>query len=139
MQSSRWRRPGACLLALTLLIWLMWRGAPNEPAGLGAALAQDHGATEKQAVRKPFVKVPDTISPEARKFLESLPDPSAGPPFPAPDDVAGWKRVWEANEAAHEPLVKATLKRFEPSVTARKLGGVPVLDIKPKDWQDNRK
>lgn len=90
-------------------------------------------------MRKPFVQVPDTISPEARKFLESLPDPSAGPPSPAPDDVAGWKRVWEANEAAHEPLVKATLKRFEPSVTARKLGGVPVLDIKPKDWQDNRK
>ena len=81
MRCSPCWRPGACLLALTLLIWLMWRGAPNEPAGLGAALAQDHGATEKQAVRKPFVKVPDTISPEARKFLESLPDPECWAPI----------------------------------------------------------
>src|SRR4051812_18210312 len=40
---------------------------------------------------KPFVQVPDTISAEARKYLESLPDPATLPVMPAADDVAGWK------------------------------------------------
>ena len=88
---------------------------------------------------KPFIQAPDTVSPEARKYLESLPDPATLPAWPAPDDVAGWKRAWEATEAASEPKVQATLKRYQPSVEARKIGGVPVLDIKPKGWKESRK
>lgn len=88
---------------------------------------------------KPFVEVPDTVSPEARKYLESLPDPANLPIWPAAADLPGWKRAWEAAEAASEPKVKATLKRYEPTVVARKLGGVPVLDIKPRGWQKSAK
>jgi len=87
----------------------------------------------------PFVNVPDTVSPEARKYLESLPDPATLPAWPAPDDLVGWKRAWLAGEAASEPKVQATLKRYEPTVKERKLGGVPVLDIKPNGWKDNGK
>lgn len=86
---------------------------------------------------KPFVVAPDTVSPEARKYLESLADPATQADWPAPDDVAGWKKTWAAGELANEPRVQATLKRFQPSVKELKLGGVPVLDVTPKGWKDN--
>jgi acetyl esterase/lipase len=35
--------------------------------------------------------------------------------------------------------VLSTLKEHEPTITERKLGGVPVLDIKPKGWTESRK
>ena len=88
---------------------------------------------------KPFVRVADTASPEARKYLESLPDPATLPAWPAPDDAAGWKRAWEAGETASEPGVEAVLKRYQPTVEKRTVGGVPVLSIEPKGWKDNGK
>jgi acetyl esterase/lipase len=94
-------------------------------------------AQDRPAAGKPFVHIPDTVSPEARKYLESLPDPATRPPSPAADDFAGWKREWEAGEAAQQPHVEAALKRFEPTIEERKVGGVPVVDVKPKGWKDN--
>jgi acetyl esterase/lipase len=96
-------------------------------------------ATEQPATGKPFAEVPDTVSPAVRKFLESLPDPSMFPPWPEADDLAGWKRLWEATEAAQETHVQAALKRYQPTVTKRTIGGVSVLEIKPKSWKDNGK
>jgi len=88
---------------------------------------------------KPFIQAPDTVSPQARKFLESLPDPTTLPAMPAAGDRDGWKRVWQANEAANEPRVLATLKRYQPVVNKLVLGGVPVLDIRPRGWKENGK
>ena len=96
-------------------------------------------APEPPAKEKPFVQVPDTLSPEAKKYLESLPDPDTVPPTPRADDLAGWKRAWEDGETATEPKVRATLKRYEPTVKERKFGGVPVLEVTPKGWKDNGK
>ncbi len=96
-------------------------------------------ALDRPGDGKPFVQVPDTVSPAARKYLESLTDPAALPAWPAADDFAGWKKAWQAAEAASEPKVQATLKRYEPSVEKRKIGGVPVLDIKPKGWKPSSK
>ncbi len=96
-------------------------------------------AADRPADKKPFVQVPDTASVEARKYLESLPDPATLPAAPAADDVAGWKRVWQANEKANEPRVKSTLDRYEPMLAERMLGVVPVIDIKPKGWKDDGK
>lgn len=102
-------------------------------------VAGPQAGVEQKPMTKPFVQVPDTVSAEARRYLESLADPATRPVFPAVDDIAEWKRLWEANEVAHQPKVEATLKRFEPVVVERKLGGVPVLDIKPKGWKNNGK
>ncbi len=111
----------ALLAASVLLGWL-------------AAAAED-----RPEPRKPFLEVPDTVSSEARKYLESLPDPATIPAWPAANDVAGWKKAWAATEAASEPKVQATLKRYQPTVEARKIGGVPVLEVKPKGWKESRK
>lgn len=86
-----------------------------------------------------FIKAPDTVSPQARRFLESLPDPATLPAMPAPGDRDAWKRVWQTNEAANEPKVLATLKRYQPQVKKLVIGGVPALDIRPKGWKDNGK
>lgn len=47
--------------------------------------------------------------------------------------------MWEAGEAASVPKVQITLKRYQPIVKDRKLGGVPVLEVKPKSWKENGK
>jgi len=48
-------------------------------------------AQDRPARGKPFVQVPDTVSAEARQYLESLPDPATQPAWPATHDVAGDK------------------------------------------------
>jgi monoterpene epsilon-lactone hydrolase len=83
------------------------------------------------------MKFPDTLSAVARRYLESLPDPASLPAWPAASDLAGWKRAWEAAEAASAPKVQAVLKRYGPLVQERKIAGVPVLDIKPRGWKDS--
>src|SRR4051794_14895603 len=83
----------------------------------------------------PFARIPDNVSPEARSYLESLPDPSSLPAWPSPRDAAGWQRAWEAAEAASEPKVRATLHRYRPQVEERSVGGVRVLDVKPRGWK----
>src|SRR5688572_23693294 len=100
------------------------------------ALALSAGGAPRS---KPTVPVADTVSPQARKYLESLPDPATLPAWPAADDVAGWKKEWEAGEKQSEPAVEATLKRFTPMVEKQTVGGVPVLSVKPKGWKDNGK
>lgn len=121
MQDRNRRTGAAVLLAGTLLGWLV-------------VYAED-----QPAVKKPFAPVADTVSAEARKYLESLADPATLPAWPAADDRAGWKRAWQAAEAASEPNVQATLKRYGPLVKEQTLGGVPVLDIKPKGYKDTSK
>lgn len=88
---------------------------------------------------KPFVEPPSTVSPEAAKYLKTLLGPSARPLAPAPDDLAGWKRLQHQREIEAEPRVEAFIKRYQPAIAERKIGGVPVLDIKPKGWKDNGK
>src|ERR1043166_9772951 len=110
---------------------------PIFAAALFISLALWCFAAEQPAKSKPFVQAPDTVAPEARKWLTSLSDPATTPILPGPDDAAGWKRAWQAAETASEPRVKATLDRYQPSVTKRNIGGVPVLDVKPKDWKHN--
>ena len=37
------------------------------------------------------------------------------------------------------PAADAAVARYQPTVEATQIGGVPVLDIKPKDWHDDGK
>lgn len=86
-----------------------------------------------------FLEIPDTVSAEARQYLQTLGNPATFPDWPAANDLDGWKRQWQIEEKASEPKVQATLKRYAATVTERKFGGVAVLEITPKNWQDNGK
>src|SRR5262245_54920999 len=88
---------------------------------------------------KPFVYVPNTVSPEFQEHFKKLPEPALRQPFPAPDDIDGWKRVHQQRETDLEPKVQLILKQYAPTITERKLGDVPVLDCKPKGWNESKK
>ncbi|MBC2713862.1 MAG: alpha/beta hydrolase [Desulfobacteraceae bacterium] len=68
-----------------------------------------------------------------------LPDPNGQPEVPAPDDVKAWKAVQQAREAFSLERQKPIVERLQPTVTEMELGGVPVLDIKPRNWKNNGK
>ncbi|MFO1067626.1 MAG: alpha/beta hydrolase [Geminicoccaceae bacterium] len=87
--------------------------------------------------RKPFLNIPETVSAEAQAYLRTLTDPALVPPFPEPDDVAGWTKLQAFIEADALPRVAPIVQRYAPDVTERTIGGVPVLDVRPKAWADD--
>ena len=87
----------------------------------------------------PYVNVPETVSKEAQEFLRTLRDPALMPAFPDAGDLAGWKKVQAFAEAAGTATSAPRLKRYEHTVRETSLGGVPVLDVRPKNWTDNGK
>ncbi|MFN8643571.1 MAG: hypothetical protein U0802_18620 [Candidatus Binatia bacterium] len=62
---------------------------------------------------KPYVNVPDTVSPRAQEFLRALPDPALKPQFPDADDIAGWKKLQAWAEADGRAKSDALLKRYQ--------------------------
>jgi monoterpene epsilon-lactone hydrolase len=86
------------------------------------------------------VHVPETVSPQAQVFLRTLKDRANSIlVWPSADDVAGWKELQARSEERGRRLSEPFLKRYEPTITKRKLGGVPAFDVRPKDWKDNGK
>lgn len=86
-----------------------------------------------------YVHVPETVSPEAKAFLRTLKDPALKPAFPRADDIEGWKKLQAFVEADAIAQSAPLLARFEHTVQEAQLGGIPVLDIRPKGWKDNGK
>jgi acetyl esterase/lipase len=93
----------------------------------------------QQPQQQPYVNVPDTVSPEAQAYLRTLGNPAMIPAFPEPDDIEGWKKRQAVAESNGKALSKPLLARYEHTVTEARLGGVPVLDIRPGNWKDNGK
>jgi len=83
--------------------------------------------------------IPETISPEAQTALAGFSRAAATAPLPAADDLDGWKTVQQKIEQKRAAANAEVVKKYQPEITPRKLGGVPVLDIKPKGWQESGK
>lgn len=83
--------------------------------------------------------VPATVSPEAQAFTRNLPDPSTYPAMPGPGDLDGWRKAQSAVEERLKPAMDAILKAYEPEITRDNYGGVPVLDIRPKGYHEDRR
>jgi monoterpene epsilon-lactone hydrolase len=92
-----------------------------------------------QEAKSSFVYVPSTVSEQAKAVLQKMPDPSLQPAFPAANDIKAWKVAQAKQEAVGLQRGKPILERLQPTVTEIKLGGVPVVDVKPKNWKDNGK
>jgi acetyl esterase/lipase len=87
--------------------------------------------------QRPYVNIPDTISPQAQAFLQTIPDPHLIPVFPDPTDLPGWKKLQAWAEADAKAKSEPLLKRYAHTATPATLGGVPVLDVRPEGWKDN--
>lgn len=83
--------------------------------------------------------VPGSVSEAAQKALREMKKHGKMPPFPAPGDLEGWKAAWEKREDSAKAENEAIVKTFEPVITAARLGGIAVLDIRPKGWVDNHR
>ena len=92
-----------------------------------------------QPIETPYVHIPSTISQEVQAFLLTLPDPHLASAFPEPDEVEKWKAVQKTAEIRSLARQKALVDRLQPSVMKRDFGGVSVLDIKARGWEDNGK
>ena len=86
-----------------------------------------------------FAYIPDTISQEAQAILRMMPDPSLQPELPTPGDIEAWRAAQQKREAFSLERQKAVVDSLQPAVTEMELGGVPVLEIKPRNWKDNGK
>jgi acetyl esterase/lipase len=84
---------------------------------------------------QPYVHIPETVSRETQEFLRTLEDPALTPTFPDPADISGWKKLQARAEADGKAKSEPLLKRYEHTVEERELGGVPVLDVRPKGWK----
>ncbi len=92
-----------------------------------------------QPAAESYVNIPDSISPEAQAFLRMLPDPHLQPAAPAPTEIEQWKAVQNIMETRNLERQKDLVDRLGPDVTKQDVGGVPVLDIKPRNWRDSGK
>src|SRR5262249_52885760 len=77
--------------------------------------------------------------PQAQAFLRTLKDPALSPAFPEAGDLAEWEKVRAFAEADAKAKSAPLLERHGHTVTERMLAGVPVLDVRPKQWRDNGK
>jgi epsilon-lactone hydrolase len=83
------------------------------------------------------VPLPTTMSPEATRALQALyaADIKATT-VPDPTDLAAWRRLQD-HAATNNPRAKAAqavLPKLGVSVIDAKLGGVPVIDVRPRGW-----
>lgn len=84
------------------------------------------------------VPFPSTISPQAKAVVSFL--QSTGLKHlnaPAPDDEARWKALHDAQEKALEEPNRLVLGQLGATVTSATVGGVPVLDIRPRGWRED--
>ena len=85
------------------------------------------------------IYIPTTISKRAQEELKNLKPLPAMIKSPKPDDFAAWKKVDRQSDS--EALVKSQkiIDLYKPNITYKKIGGVNVVDIKPKNWSNNGK
>ena len=82
--------------------------------------------------------VPETVSPDWEVYFETLPDPAHLPLLPTSGDLESWR---ERNRLSEADRLRAGYGDPGPGVEVvdAEIGGVPVLDVRPKDWvEDSR-
>jgi monoterpene epsilon-lactone hydrolase len=58
---------------------------------------------------------------------------------PDPTDLKGWKEQYNNFESISAEFSRPIVELYQHNITDAKLGGLHILDIKPKDWNDNGK
>jgi len=94
-------------------------------------------AIKSQADLRRFV--PTTVSDDWQEIYEKLPDPTQMATLPGPDDIEAWGKVHSDIEKGQEPNIQRIIQHYVVNVESRDFGGVPVLEVTPKDWKDNGK
>jgi acetyl esterase/lipase len=80
---------------------------------------------------------PATISDEARAVLAKFSRAERSAPLPEPGDIEGWKRVQAQVEKKREAANARVVELYRPKIAEQTIGGVPVLDIRPRGWEES--
>jgi len=83
------------------------------------------------------IYIPTTISKAAQETLKSLTMDRPTFVVPSSDDLKGWQKLNQQISPMFMQLSQPIADRYQPNITATKIGDVNVLDIKPKDWRHN--
>ena len=83
--------------------------------------------------------IPTTISKRAQEELKNLKPLPAMIKSPKPDDFAAWKKVDVQSNSKDLVRSQKIIGLYKPNITYKKIGGVNVVDIKPKNWSNNGK
>src|SRR6266700_2745374 len=95
----------------------------------------------KQSMGRKTFLLPTTISQEAREYFTSefSPEIRDGHTYPEANDAAGWRQYNRTELVKRASVNQALRQRYEPTLIESVLGGVPVLDIRPRGWSENGK
>ena len=103
----------------------------------------NEGSLEKDVVSYKDISLynyaSSTISPEAKAIINAFTSAQSKPDVPSPKDKEQWKTYQQQLEIATKDQNEAFIEQLGLNVTELNLGGIPVLDIKPKNWRDNGK
>ena len=89
--------------------------------------------------KTPYAYIPDTISEQAKKIISNYENPNLLPTLPERENFKAWTEIQKARDEAVIKSHQGIVKRLQPVVSEREIGGVPVLDVKPAGWNDNGK
>ena len=76
------------------------------------------------------IGAPTTVSAEARRFLATPRPPF--PPWPALDDVAGWREAIKRSNEIFAPIHEAHRQNFAGDLQERKIGNVDTYELVPR-------
>jgi epsilon-lactone hydrolase len=85
------------------------------------------------------IYIPTSISKAAQEILKNLTMDMPTFVVPNSDDLKGWQRLNQLISSMFMQLSQPIVDRYQPNITATKIGDVNVLDIKPKNWRDSGK
>jgi hypothetical protein len=83
-----------------------------------------------------FLNISHALSEETLDFLCNVND---SPGLPEPDDILGWNRLQELVERYALPKSDQLVERLCPAIAGFSVGGVPVLDVRPRYWKQKKK
>lgn len=106
----------------------------------GGARQPEQGADAATPVPPDGFFVPTTISPEAQAYLAQNYSRAArdAESLPAPGDLAAWRTAQAATETEALRYAAPAVAEYAPSITDATLGGIPVLDVRPRGWVEAR-
>jgi epsilon-lactone hydrolase len=103
------------------------------------AYAQNLTKSVQTNMSNPQYYIPPTISKEAQEILKNLITNIPPLVVPEPDDLKGWQKLNQEVSTMIIQMFQPIVDSYQPNITATKMEGINVLDIKPKDWRDNGK
>ena len=86
-----------------------------------------------------FLNILQAPSEETLDFLCNANDAVSCKGLPEPDDIPGWSKLQERVERYALPESDQLVERLAPAIAGFSVGGVPVLDVRPRCWNQEKK